>query len=737
MHTIRYTLTWLVVLLIAQAAFSQPKRIRYNNQDLFLNGANLAWAHFANDIGPGTTDTARFMDVMLSMHDKGGNAMRWWLHTDGTYTPEYDESGYVIGPGTGTIADLKKVLDLAWEREIGVDLCLWSFDMLRSNMGSTILNRNTLLLNDTNYTRAYINTCLIPMVEALKGHPAILTWEIFNEPEGMSDEFGWGDVNHVPMSSIQRFVNMCTGAIHRTDTTVLVTNGAWSFYALSDNPLAKSSIRLSKFNSAEKLQIGTALKQKYRSSLTTDEIINHLEKIAATEALHQNYYRDDRLLAAGGDPDGMLDFYSVHYYSTSTGISTSPFNNPAGSYGLSKPIVVGELATDGRGKPSTSSIYDTLFQLGYAGALAWSFTDPNFSSAASMLAEMQSMWNNHRTDVDVKGIAPDWPTVTISSPPNNAQYPDSTQITIKVMVLDTLPVNLVEFLIADTQKIGSTAIPDFVSSDTSYYTFVWKDIPAGQYTLKVVATNSYGHQGVSVGIIFSLGMPPMTKLEAEKATRAGQRTKMINGYSTGASGGMYVDVKTYEKDGVSSITWEIPNVPTAGSYPISIGYNLNYDHPKNQFININGVRSDTAWLDGPMMSWLAKTMYVNLIQGSNTIQMEMWMGWIYLDYLAVPTNIVTSVAQSQEIPSNYSLDQNYPNPFNPSTTIRYSLPHAGYVKLFVYDILGRQVAALVNKTQDAGTYNIPFDASLLPSGVYFYRLNAGTYIETKKLMLLK
>jgi hypothetical protein len=200
MYHLRQLIIGIIVFLITQVTFSQPaSRIDYNNQKLFLSGANLAWADFANDIGPGNTDTIRFGDVMLQMHDNGGNAMRWWLHTDGVRTPQYDASGYVTGPGPGTIEKIKKVLDIAWQREIGIDLCLWSFNMLNNSNGLTVINRNKSLLNDTNYTRAYINNCLIPMINELKGHPAIICWEIFNEPEGMSDEFGWSDVVRVPI----------------------------------------------------------------------------------------------------------------------------------------------------------------------------------------------------------------------------------------------------------------------------------------------------------------------------------------------------------------------------------------------------------------------------------------------------------------------------------------------------------------------------------------------------------
>jgi hypothetical protein len=83
------------------------------------------------------------------------------------------------------------------------------------------------------------------------------------------------------------------------------------------------------------------------------------------------------------------------------------------------------------------------------------------------------------------------------------------------------------------------------------------------------------------------------------------------------------------------------------------------------------------------------------------------------------------------------LRQNYPNPFNPSTTIRYGLPHRSTVQLTVFNTLGQQVATLVQGEQEAGYHEVRFDASGLSSGVYFYRLSAGTYVETRKLLLLK
>ena len=104
-----------------------------------------------------------------------------------------------------------------------------------------------------------------------------------------------------------------------------------------------------------------------------------------------------------------------------------------------------------------------------------------------------------------------------------------------------------------------------------------------------------------------------------------------------------------------------------------------------------------------------------------------------------PRSEVTSVEIEQPnlLPSHFNLKQNYPNPFNPTTKISYSIPQKSYVFLKVYDILGKEIVTLVNENKPAGNYEVNFDASSLASGIYFYKLQSGNYIETKKMILLK
>ena len=102
------------------------------------------------------------------------------------------------------------------------------------------------------------------------------------------------------------------------------------------------------------------------------------------------------------------------------------------------------------------------------------------------------------------------------------------------------------------------------------------------------------------------------------------------------------------------------------------------------------------------------------------------------------SEMITDVEdQSNEIPSQFVLEQNYPNPFNPSTTINFSVPSSEFVTLKVYDILGKEVATLVNEEKQAGYYSVNFNASNLATGLYIYKLQAGNFVQTKKMILLR
>ena len=106
-------------------------------------------------------------------------------------------------------------------------------------------------------------------------------------------------------------------------------------------------------------------------------------------------------------------------------------------------------------------------------------------------------------------------------------------------------------------------------------------------------------------------------------------------------------------------------------------------------------------------------------------------------YTAAINTIVGVEPIAKEVPAEYKLFQNYPNPFNPSTNIRYQVSNNGFVTLKIYDVLGKEISTLVNEKHVAGTYEVAFNATQYPSGVYFYKLTTDRYTDTKKMILLK
>jgi hypothetical protein len=110
---------------------------------------------------------------------------------------------------------------------------------------------------------------------------------------------------------------------------------------------------------------------------------------------------------------------------------------------------------------------------------------------------------------------------------------------------------------------------------------------------------------------------------------------------------------------------------------------------------------------------------------------------LLITYFILLTSPVYTQESDISIPNEFSLEQNYPNPFNPTTTIRYSIPSTTSVQLKIYNILGNEIATIVNEEQPAGNYNIEYDASNLPSGIYFYTLTTKGFSETKKMTLVK
>ncbi len=145
--------------------------------------------------------------------------------------------------------------------------------------------------------------------------------------------------------------------------------------------------------------------------------------------------------------------------------------------------------------------------------------------------------------------------------------------------------------------------------------------------------------------------------------------------------------------------------------------------------------------DSLILKYTASTVETTVVdmfaQDSLTIPLAGLRGitvlWIYKSGIRL---VETDVADSF-LPPTFSLSQNYPNPFNPMTDVRYQFAERSHVLLRIYDVLGREVATLVNEVKPQGEYTVHWDAGNAPSGVYFYRVQAGEFVKTKKMILMR
>jgi uncharacterized delta-60 repeat protein len=228
-----------------------------------------------------------------------------------------------------------------------------------------------------------------------------------------------------------------------------------------------------------------------------------------------------------------------------------------------------------------------------------------------------------------------------------------------------------------------------------------------------------------------------------------------NVYVTGISQGMGTDndYTTVKYNSIGQQQWAVPyNGNTNGS---DIGSNIVLDYLGDVYVTghtDNNIQYSTIKYDQQgVLKWTINYDYSNyqdtptdlIVDNSGNVTVagyssqpgEEWI-WSIAKYKQpgfVPSEVKTNTIP----PTEFILYQNYPNPFNPFTTLKYSIPASSYVNLKIYDILGEEVATIVNEENVAGEYEIIFDASQLTSGIYFYRLQAGEFSSTRKLILIK
>ena len=196
-------------------------------------------------------------------------------------------------------------------------------------------------------------------------------------------------------------------------------------------------------------------------------------------------------------------------------------------------------------------------------------------------------------------------------------------------------------------------------------------------------------------------------------------------------------------DGTITPTAPISSIPFAPDECIRVARNMWENHRSQLWLHPYGFRDafnlNVNWWD----PWI-----IGIDQGPMIIMIENYRtGRVWQRFMSNPDvqrglqragfAPVTSVEGVKETPAEFSLQQNFPNPFNPTTTIRFKVQGSVRVTLSVFDVLGRHVATLVNETKPPGTYTVTFNADNLAGGVYYYRLSAGTFAQTKQMVLLR
>jgi hypothetical protein len=512
-----------------------------------------------------------------------------------------------------------------------------------------------------------------------------------------------------------------------------------------------------------------------------------------------NYYRDDRLIAAGGDPAGTLDYYNVHFYGTQ---QQSPFNNPYSYWNLTKPLIAGEFYNQDTYGVPWQNLYETLYNTGYAGGFTWAWTD-NYNNVQRIHAEqdMSELFSSHRNDIIVN---PQTGTIykfyagttTMQTGDTTTLYwdvePGST-ITLNnstVSALDSLkihPTTTTTYILSATGKVTSSssititvlptgriisfkALPAQIGTgeSTSLY---WNVVKGSSVTIngKSVAVadseivfpdslhNSYiliaqGSERDSSKITVSILAPDVVNRALNEPVTVSSNDTISNPYSKP----QFID------DGNNYTVWQATNsdgqwvqidlgksillskiIINWGSQAFATQYKVQCSNDLVAWQNIATTLSGTGGTNN------VETISNIEIAGRYIIFMlqKRYSGAFIIKDIqvyGVPATTGIGVVRSDGSKTFY-LSQNYPNPFNPSTIITYSVGNTGSVYgdtgskvvLKVYDIIGREVATLVNEVQSAGIHSVEFNCNNLHSGVYFYTLHAGNFIQTKKMILVR
>jgi len=228
--------------------------------------------------------------------------------------------------------------------------------------------------------------------------------------------------------------------------------------------------------------------------------------------------------------------------------------------------------------------------------------------------------------------------------------------------------------------------------------------------------------------------------EGDKIQKVGSWTESFNPGAYGSSNSLFIpsgegnnhityNLEVDLENDYELYAWWIADTQNSKDTPYIINHKNGIDT-----VTVDQTESGSFWnIIGNFTFTGTNTDYVKITDGGTT------GGYISADAIRIVSEEkITGISEQQiTLPNVFRLKQNYPNPFNPSTTIKYSLPTQSNVTLKVFDVLGSEITTLINKEQPLGNYEIEFDGNDLTSGIYFYRLQAGDFVETKKMILMK
>jgi hypothetical protein len=227
----------------------------------------------------------------------------------------------------------------------------------------------------------------------------------------------------------------------------------------------------------------------------------------------------------------------------------------------------------------------------------------------------------------------------------------------------------------------------------------------------------------------------ISKGEEDVVTLYGSRAT-LNGADLVCTGTLCANGDAYVDMGTGSVGVPI-NVENAGSYIVLVRGLVLEGESAMVDVSVNGTSVGTITFNGSSTEFVNVSVEgVTLVAGGNEITFSNASGQLGLDSMNL-FEVVTTSVEFDELPAGFALSQNYPNPFNPTTNISFVLPEASDVKLTVFNMLGQRVAVLTQGMYSSGMHTVNFNAANLASGTYVYRIEAGNFVQVRKMLLLK